>query len=306
MKRMTEKDLLNKLRDPFYFIPRILKADQVTPAQNKIIESVWTNKYTEVKSSHSVGKTFIAAAIILAYLVPYRDTIVLSTAPSNSQVEDLLWSEIWNFVRRCDYNLGGKLTIAKYQFGPKWFAKGISVQIGKEEKSAVNFQGYHSGRVLVVIDEACGVHPAIWEAIDGITSNEEARVLAIGNPSMINVPFHRNVKDSKWNVITVSAFSHPNVQAKKELIMGAVSYDWVKEKLKEWCKEVPEHDAVNQTFEFEGKIYLPNNLFLWKVMGEFPRGNEEGLYPISHIKEAMNKKPIKDLDFCGISYLFNE
>jgi uncharacterized protein YlxW (UPF0749 family) len=42
-----------------------------------------------------------------------------------------------------------------------------------------------------VIDEAVGIHPSIWEAVDGIASSENAKVLAVGNPSTMNCAFKK-------------------------------------------------------------------------------------------------------------------
>jgi len=297
----AEKRTVERIRDPFYMISEVLGIEYLTTEQKEIIKSVWLNKYTGVPSAHAVGKTFIAAVIVICYLLPYPNTIVLTTAPTLKQVRDLLWREIAEIHKKSRYNLGGILTQLYYQIAPKWFAVGIAVEKGKEEQSAVNFQGYHSGRVLVIVDEAGGVHPAIWGAIDGITSNEEAHILAIGNPSMINVPFHKHTKETKWKTITISALTHPNIIEKKEIVSGAVAYSWILEKIHDWCLEVPVHDPSVNTFEFEGKIYVPNNLFRWKVLGLFPTDNEEGLFSYSSIQSAMNAETIKEFEHCNMA-----
>jgi len=300
---LTEAELVTvqKIKDPLFMAMKVLGVKYLTEDQIEIIKSVWNNKYTSVPSAHSVGKTFIAAVIILAYLLSQQDTIVITTAPTLKQVRDLLWREIAQLYRKAPYALGGRLTQLYYDIDAKWYASGIAVEKGKEEQSAVNFQGYHSGRVLVVVDEACGVHPAIWGAIDGILSNEQAHILAIGNPSMINTPFYKHTKESKWNTINISALNHINVVQKKEIIEGAVSYSWVIEKLKDWCIEANEHDPQQDTFEFEGKIYHPNNLFRWKVLGKFPKDNEEGLISYSSIQTAMNSEKIKGFSHSNFS-----
>lgn len=281
------RDFGERIRiDPVYFIYNVLGVTYLTTEQIKIIESVWYKRYTEIPSAHGVGKTFIAAVILLAYLIPFPDTIILSTAPTGRQVKDLLWAEVGNLYSNAKIPLGGKLTSMRLDYGEKWFATGIATDIGHEEKSAVKFQGYHASRLLAIVDEACGVHPAIWGALDGIASGKTARILAIGNPAMINVPFHKHTKDPKWNIITISALTHPNVIEDREVIKGAVSRTWVEEKIKDWCVEVKEHDPSQDTFDWQGKIYSPNNLFRWKVLGRFPKDNEEGLFDSGTIRTA--------------------
>jgi hypothetical protein len=51
------------------------------------------------------------------------------------------------------------------------------------EAAAAAFQGIHARFVLVVIDEAAGVEPWLWDAVDSLATNEQARVLALGNPT---------------------------------------------------------------------------------------------------------------------------
>lgn len=301
MMKNDHSEIIKRIQDPFFFIERILGINRLTKEQERTVESVWSNKYTEVKSSHSVGKTFIAAVIVVTYLFPYRDTIVLSTAPTGRQVRDLLWAEINNIYSNSLYFLGGKCLQLRIDISPKWFAAGISSEIGREEQSAVKFQGYHAPRILLVADEACGIHKAIWGALDGIASSEEAKILAIGNPSMINVPFHKHTKEKKWNIITISGLTHPNILQKKEVIPGAISINWVNEKINDWCIEVKNHDIEQDTFEFEGKIYKPNNLFRWKVLGEFPKENEEGLFGYSSVSIAMNAEIKQDEAFTHLA-----
>ena len=95
--------------------------------------------------------------------------------------------------------------------------------------------------------------------------------------------------------LTVSALNHPNVISKKEIIPGAVSYKWIKEKIKLWCKphRIPsptalERDTFN-VFEFEGIKYKANNLFLWKVLGEFPEESTDSLISLKKIRDAIER-----------------
>ena len=44
------------------------------------------------------------------------------------------------------------------------------------------FQGIHALRPLILVDEVCGVPKSIFDAVDALATNSNARVLAIGNP----------------------------------------------------------------------------------------------------------------------------
>jgi phage terminase large subunit len=306
------KKFVDKYRkNPAGFIHEILGVKHLTSEQKAIVKSVWANKYTGVKAAHSVGKTFIEACIVLTYINLYSNAIVITTAPTARQVKDLLWAEINRLFAKCEYDLLGDMKMMSYTIGPKWFAAGIATEAGKEEQSAVKFQGYHSGRILVVLDEAVGIHPSIWEAVDGIASSEKSKVLALGNPATINCSFKKHLESKSWNCMNISALNHINVKEKKEIINGAVSYEWVTDKIEKWCTEVPEPETpLNKPpefiFCFNNKFYKPNSLFLWKVLGEFPEESIDTLIPLYKIRQAMARGKVinenKHTDsFCHLS-----
>lgn len=289
------KKLIRKYRkNPAGYIHDIIGVRHLTDEQKAIVETFWNNKYTGVKAAHSVGKTFIEACIVLTYMNLYSSTIVITTAPTARQVKDLLWAEINRLFAKSEYDLLGEMKMMSYTIGPKWYAAGIATEAGKEEQSAVKLQGYHSGRILVVLDEAVGIHPSIWEAVDGIASSENSKVLALGNPATINCSFKKHLDRKDWNTISISALSHTNVLEKKEIIRGAVSYEWVTDKIERWCAEIPKPGGLlnkppDFNFMFEGKYYKPNSLFLWKVLGEFPEEITDGLLPVYKIKQAVER-----------------
>lgn len=299
---MTEKQkekLYIKIKsDPYWFIKNILEIKTITEDQKKIIESVRDNKLTAVKSGHNLGKTFIEACLAIWYLFVYRDSVVITTAPTARQVKDILWNEINNIIKNLSFDIGGYGKQYGYIMDTRWFATGITTIAENAEESAVRFQGYHAKNILVVMDEAIGIPPAIWEAIDGITNSDNAKILAVGNPATPNCTLKKKIDKGNWNIITVSALNHPNVIHKKEIIPGAVSYTWIKQKINEWCKEESSLSSLSSLgslrkntniFEFEGKTYKANNLFLWKVLGEFPEESIDTLIPRKNILESFER-----------------
>lgn len=279
--------------DPIFFIQEVLGIDYITEEQKKIVLSVFNNRYTGVPSAHNVGKTFIAACIVLAYMIPRPDSIVLTTAPTGRQVKDLLWAEISKMYFASRYPIGGKLTQVRLDMNSKWFAIGIATEIGREEHSAVKFQGYHAKHLLVILDEATGIHPSIWGAIDGITSSKSVSVLAIGNPSVRNSQFFKHCKKKDWNEIEISALTHPNIILEKEVVPGGVSVTWIEEKIRDWCSPVKHHIPGEHTFEWKSRIYKPNDLFLWKCLGKFPRSDSDGICSFDDVEFAMNNETMK-------------
>lgn len=276
---------------PKRFIRKSLGIKQLTKEQETIIDSVWNNRRTVVPSAHSMGKSFIGASIVLAFLYGHKNSIVITTAPTYRQVKDILWKNI----REMHENAKGLKKIVpnilNLDLSENWYALGFATTPGADEVSAVKFQGYHAKHILVVLDEAGGLQPAIWEAVDGILSGQGGRCLAIGNPSQRNTPFYKASTSDKWHNIELSALDHPNVMEKKEIIEGAVSYNWVSEKVDEWC-EITD-SKVPGSFTFEGAEYIPNSLFKWKVLGQFPDEDDSTLFTETTVDEAMKRGKVQ-------------
>ena len=96
-KRVSQTRKL--LEDPAAFTRTLLDHD-IWSKQEEILRSVTTSRRTAVKACHASGKTFIAAAAVLWWLTRHRDAIVITTAPTWTQVERVFWGEIHNMLHR--------------------------------------------------------------------------------------------------------------------------------------------------------------------------------------------------------------
>lgn len=185
--------------------------EEVWSQQENILNSVRDNRYTAVHSAHDLGKSFIASRIIAWWIDthPPGTAFVVSTAPSAAQVSAIMWREVSKIHKKA--KLGGNINRAGY---PQWYLGGELVGYGRKpadyEQSA--FQGIHAEYVLVVIDEACGVNQNLYDAVDALATNENARVLAIGNPDDPSSHFAKVCQPgSGWHVIHLDGLRSPNI-----------------------------------------------------------------------------------------------
>ena len=81
------------VRDPVRFCRALLRQD-VWPVQEAILRALSTERRVAVKACHASGKTYVAGSAVLWFLSRYPDAIVVTTAPTWTQVEQVLWSEI--------------------------------------------------------------------------------------------------------------------------------------------------------------------------------------------------------------------
>ena len=270
-KRINEAGTI--LLDPVFCASSVLKAS-LWLKQEEILRSVDRHPRTAVKACHASGKTYVAAVATLWWLITHPNGIVLTTAPTWLQVERVLWPEIHAAVARAKYAFPRPSAI-KLEMGPNRYAIGVSTNEG------VRFQGFH-GDVLIILDEAPGVLPEIYEAIEGIRASGYVRVLALGNPVISSGPFYDAFTENRatWNLITISAFDTPNLAgltpesllklSDHELDLNPCPYlttrRWVKEKYLEWGPGHP----------------------LWesRVLGNFPTQSDDALLSLTCLEQA--------------------
>src|SRR3990167_5331214 len=222
--------LINRfLYFPQVFCENLFKS-RLWSKQVAILNSLRDNKYTAVKSANTIGKTHDAALAVLWFIMTHRPAKVITTAPTFLQVEEILWKEIASLYHKSKYPLGGSLLKTNLTFTDETFAMGISTN------EVYRFQGFHSPYLLVVIDEAAGVPPEIWEAIESL---HPYRVLAIGNPNEVAGNFYECFRSSLWNQLSISCQDAVDWQVKNGKIPGLVSQEWIRERKEEWGEGSP-------------------------------------------------------------------
>lgn len=246
--------------------------------QREIMELVRDHRYVAVPSCHDVGKSFLAASVACWWLDsnPVGDAFVVTTAPTDAQVKAILWREIGKMHRAG--KLQGKVTKqAHWYMGPgdaELVAYGRKPQdhVSKEEAMQA-FQGIHARRVLIVIDEGCGVPKWLFDAADALATNEHARVLVIGNPDDPGSHFAKVCQPgSGWKVRHISAFDSPNFtdervpDSLRELLLSRI---WVEERRKRWGEKNP--------------------LYQSKVLGLFPEVGDHNLIQPAWVLAAQNR-----------------
>lgn len=257
------------------------------------------NARVAVKACHASGKTWLASACTLHGLARFKEVKVITTAPSWNQVEYVMWPEIRTLVASSKYPFPKPL-LTELQMGPKRFAIGFATTVTKSNEG-VRFQGYHAEHVIIIMDEAPGIDPKIWEAIEGIRAGGDVRVLALGNPTITGGEFYDafGPKRAAWtDVFTISAFDTPNLEGcsieyrdpntgetivigkgenlltmgpeeiRKTKVPYLTTRAWVRERFYEWGPTSPVWEA--------------------RVMGAFPSQSEHSLIPLSWIEKCGN------------------
>lgn len=246
--------------------------------QVEILESVRDNPRTAVKSCHGPGKSFTGSGTVGWWLdADVHDlgsAFAITTAPSWPQVEAILWREIKRRFR--EGKLRGRITLdCQWHMGEVGTKRADSSEemIGMGRKPADydedTFQGIHARFLLALLDEACGIPESLWNSVLALATNDNSRLLALGNPDDPNSRFAKICKPgSGWNVIGISVWETPHFTGETDCAV---------------CGQYLGDDVMESLV---GPIYVETARREWgegspmwqsKVEGEFPDVSDEYL-----------------------------
>lgn len=252
--------------------------------QRRIVRASKQHRHISVKGCHGSGKTHVSSGIALEHITTQKDATAYVIAPTLRQVK--------NFV--------SQIEIARQEidfYTPECSSTGLKLSegnyiLGASSSKGVNIQGFHGPNVLIIVDEAPGVHQQIWDALRGIAAGGKITVLELGNPVVPSGHFFDNFgkNSDSCHGITISAFDTPNLFNRKamrpytiEEILSMpdaelddvphgslVSRRWVKECYYDWGPDSPNYYS--------------------RVLGLFPTQSEWSVFSLEWI-EGANRDP---------------
>ena len=202
--RLLESDRVVGRISPVWLVTRILGVN-LWSKQAEILNALRDHDYVAVRSCNGSGKTFTAALATLWWLVCHDEAIVITTAPSERQVKELLWREIRDLHGKNRYLVGGKMSSTRLEFSEKRFGFGFTTT------SMNRIQGFHSANILVIVDEASGVEDEIFDGLSSCLTSANAKMLMLGNPLSLSGTFYDafHGNSENWKGIHISAFDLP-------------------------------------------------------------------------------------------------
>ncbi|WP_337043767.1 hypothetical protein [Emticicia sp. 17c] len=296
----TAKSKIGDWRNDWCLFAREALGVNLDAEQEAILRSVQVNPRTSVVSGTARGKDFVAAvaAICFMYLTPrwndkgelIANTKVALTAPTERQVKNICVPEIARLFYRAKgrgVDLPGRMTSFDIRTDDEeWFLTAFRADPHRHE----SWSGFHAVNTMFVVTEASGILDDTFTAIEGNLQGN-SRILIVFNPNSSIGYAARSQKGDRWAKFRLNSLTAPNVVHRQSLIPGQVDYDWVKDKLDNWCTPIREQD-FNETlddFQFDGKWYRPEDDFRKKVLGKFPKLSEDALIPEVWIEIAQKR-----------------
>ncbi|AUD07147.1 hypothetical protein CWM47_03440 [Spirosoma pollinicola] len=268
--------------------------------QEDILRSVQVNPRTSVASGTARGKDFVAAvaSVCFMFLTPTFDedgelvgnTKVAMTAPTDRQVKNIMMPEIAKLFRRAKKNgvlLPGRLNVYDIRTDyEEWFLTGFKASEHDHEA----WSGFHAVNTMFVVTEASGISDDTFGAIEGNLQGN-SRILLVFNPNRTVGYAAKSQKGDRWSKFRLNSMTAPNIVQRRQVIPGQVDYNWILDKLENWCEIIPLSDVKEEMddFLFEGVWYRPSDIFRIKVLGKFPKVGQDSLIPEQWIESAQQR-----------------
>lgn len=267
---MTPQEKLQKVfaawvadyyNDPVLFVREVLGVDP-DEWQIQFLNAIARgDRKITVRSGHGVGKSTASSWAMLWFFLTRSPVKVVVTAPTSAQLFDALFAELKRWVNELPDLLQQMVTVKQDRvvFNAAPDEMFISARTSRAEQPEA-LQGIHSDHVMLVADEASGVPEQVFEAAAGSMSGHSAVTLLLGNPTRSSGFFYdtHNRLASEWTVFKVGCQESPRV-----------SDEYVAEMASRYGED--------------------SNAFRVRVLGEFPRSDDDTMIPMELIESARQR-----------------
>lgn len=303
-KQEAIKKVQHLRENPDKFLINILGDESLEDYHVRICKEIVEYDRLAIPACHAVGKTWIMGRIALWFNTVYQNSIVITTAPTNRQVETLLWGEIRKAHRRSNTELGGKLLRKKLEHDDDWYMMGFSPSTSaasdSEEQQGSSFQGFHAKYVMIIFDEATGIPKDLYTMAEGLlTSGVIVKWVCIANPTTRACEFFKITKLAEWKVLKINCFDSPNMIAngftsreaiEKELDHLRKLEDFQRlKRIKGYAK--PNEYLLTAQWAI-AKLYqwgFDHPLSMSKILGEFPTSSDNVVVKYDSVMNAFNR-----------------
>lgn len=261
--------------DPVLFVREVFGAEP-DPWQADILNALARGeRRISVRSGHGVGKSTTLAWAIIWWILTRCPQKTLVTAPTSAQLFDALAVEVKAWITKLPPMLRELLDVKSDTIELKAAPNEsfVSFRTSSAERPEA-LAGAHSENMLLIGDEASGIHEAIFEASIGSMSGDNATTILAGNPVRTSGTFfdtHHKLRH-RWFTRVVSCVESSRVS----------------------------RDFIQDVAERYGE---DSNAYRVRVLGEFPKSDDDTLIPFEHMESSLRRdvkpqlvKPLWGLD----------
>lgn len=257
-------------QDPEVFLNKQLGITKIWEGQRQILQALTAHPRISVRSGHSLGKDYISSAAMLWFLLAHIPSIVIATAPTDRQAENVIWGELTAKYLNAPNKLGGRLLVKHLEMDKalRWYCMAFTTK--EANNTTGKFQGFHQRHVFILFSEAQAIERPIWDQAESLMASGHCIWLAIGNPLINYGAFYETFSpNSGWHNIHLNCEDNPNYIEGREVIPGLASREWVK--------------------QLEKKHGRTSIFYMTKALGEFPPRTDHGFVEPAWLEWANGK-----------------
>ena len=270
------------------------------------------------EACHGVGKTFVLEAAVLLFFhecfppAAGETNLVLSTAPTSTQVNDLLWKDVRKLIEMAaerGYKVGRGIlpSEARINKSGTHFAVGRTTS-DSGGKGAERSQGQHNEYQAVLFDEAEGIPDFFYNGVKRqFTGNRVRLWVLMANPKTRTSRFQRMKQQRGVKVYRLSLLNFPNVVQGREVVPGGTSRstfeDWLFDMEDFGAIPTDKEDTKRYTFQTAweitgpggetyppGQWWIPQRGFLYGALGIPPEGGDGDTFITASQYEAATRR----------------
>jgi hypothetical protein len=273
LKHFVAHKIMRWKHDAVAFVKEGLEVDELEDWQEEYLTALTKHDRISIRSGHGVGKSAALAWTILWYLVTHYPCKIACTAPSEHQLNDILWAEVSKWKDRLPTPIDTMFVINSdmiYMDGLRWVSFAVARVARKEKPEA--FQGFHAEHMMFIGDEASGIEDIIFETAMGAMTTGITKIILTGNPTKTFGFFYNTFHRARDQYYTIHA-STLDIKRK-----GSSPEEYAK--------------LISSMYGESSNVYRI------RVLGEFPIAGDKNVFPLYLLELAVDRKGVvKAYDF---------
>lgn len=241
--------------------------DGPTSYQKRILVGFPSWGRTAVRGPRGLGKTTLAAWIVLWAVLTSNDVLVMTTAGTWRQLQKFLWPEIHKWVERLNWEVIGRPKFNRHELTK------LSLKLGHSREAFAaastnpdNLEGGHAKRVVIIFDEAKAIPNEVFDALEGtFSTSTEAYALAISTPGAPQGRFYdihvQKPGFEDWHV--------EHVTLEEAIANKRIDPGWAAQRRRQWGEQ--------------------SAAYLNYVLGEFAESVSDGVIQLSWVELAQER-----------------
>jgi phage terminase large subunit len=226
--------------DPVRMVVDEFKVTELDPWQVEFLKAFPHRQRMAAIACKGPGKTAVLSWCCWNFLLR-PDAKIFAAGITEDNLNDNLWPEMSKWQARSEYFKTAfewaKTRITCRESPQNWFMSLRSwARTADKQRQADALAGGHADYMMYVLEEAGGIPDAVAATAEaGLATGIETKLIAVGNPTMLEGPLYRASKsDGKtWYVVNITGDPDDPKRSSR------VSKDWAREQIAEFGRDNP-------------------------------------------------------------------